>query len=185
VGPFLGLVFIAVMQNYLPIQAARPETNAADRLADTPGLQRFTAQTASRSLAENLLAPADSVAPLYRRYCQRCHGQDGTGSRARDNLPDIPDFTHHPWHERHTTWRLEVSIREGKGTDMPAFGDRLSQVQTAGLASLVRAFDTMRTKPPKDPPSDFDKEFRKLEEQWQRLRREFRELAPPSGKPQR
>src|SRR5262249_27761186 len=69
-------------------------------------------------------APAASGAPaareLFRQYCVKCHGADGTGNAARDRVPEIPDFTKAPWQGRRTDPQLLATILEGKD-EMPSW----------------------------------------------------------------
>jgi mono/diheme cytochrome c family protein len=139
---------------------------------------------ASTQAADGDRAVADAVA-LYRRYCLRCHERDGRGSRTRERLKRIPDFTSVAWQEKHTEAELAVYILEGRGTQMPAFSDRLSQTEARDLAAYVRALDPPadkagsaprpRVSQPKD--DDFDKRFRELQKELKELRRQFREAA--------
>jgi mono/diheme cytochrome c family protein len=123
---------------------------------------------------------------LYQRYCQRCHGADGKGVRRRG--PDgLPDFTRGDWQKQRSDAQLTVSIRDGKGTDMPAYSDRLSAKQVAEQVARVRAFvpsDVRVTSAREGQLRDaeaassvFETEFRKLKDEYEELRREFRELS--------
>jgi mono/diheme cytochrome c family protein len=77
---------------------------------------------------------------LFKQYCAKCHGTDGTGSRMRDLQPAIPDFTAAAFQSGHSDVQLLVSIRDRKGTDMPAFGGRFDSVAEHGLVKHVRSF---------------------------------------------
>src|SRR5271157_2916756 len=53
------------------------------------------------------LAPGTpAFGELFRKRCVKCHGADGTGNKARDRLPEIPDFTNVSWQARRTDARL-------------------------------------------------------------------------------
>jgi mono/diheme cytochrome c family protein len=79
-------------------------------------------------------APATpDVSELFRQICTKCHGADGTGSAARSCLPEIPDFTSAPWQARRADARLMASILDGKGSDMPPQGGKISEEQARGL----------------------------------------------------
>jgi cytochrome c553 len=80
------------------------------------------------------------IGHLYRHFCVKCHGADGTGNAVRDQFPKIPDFTKARWQMARSNPQLLVSIREGKGIMMPPFGDRLSGQQTSDLVAFIRAF---------------------------------------------
>jgi mono/diheme cytochrome c family protein len=84
---------------------------------------------------------------LYVKNCARCHGKDGKGKEARGDSANIPDFTSHKWHEQRSNAQLVVSIMDGKGKDMPAFGDKISQDQAQELVKYIRQFDPEKAKP--------------------------------------
>jgi mono/diheme cytochrome c family protein/uncharacterized membrane protein len=100
-----------------------------------PGGGQLSAQTTRPASAG---APA--VAELFRQHCIKCHGADGTGSPARDRLPEIPDFTDAAWQSGHGDGQILASILDGVGTGMPPFRDKVSEDQTRGLAAHVRWF---------------------------------------------
>src|SRR5271157_6241306 len=50
------------------------------------------------------------VGELFRQRCEKCHGADGTGNRARGLLSEIPDFTNASWQARRTDAQLMSSI---------------------------------------------------------------------------
>jgi mono/diheme cytochrome c family protein len=122
---------------------------------------------------------------LFHRNCQSCHGQDGSGARARKSMPEIPDFTNPDWHVTKSEFALVASIREGKGTFMPAFADRLTDPEIRQLVAYVRALDPPAdaTKPAPSPSAaktsanDFDRRFRELREEMKTLRAQFKELS--------
>ncbi len=80
------------------------------------------------------------VSGLFRQFCMKCHGADGTGSGTRSLLSEIPDFTSGPWQERRTDARLMASILDGKGSEMPPQRGRISDEQARGLVAHVRGF---------------------------------------------
>src|SRR5207245_10694629 len=60
-----------------------------------------SSESSSKKRANEPTAPkaseTSSIAELFRKQCVKCHSADGTGSQARDRLPDIPDFTDPAW----------------------------------------------------------------------------------------
>src|SRR5216683_2723712 len=40
------------------------------------------------------------LSSLYRKHCQKCHSQDGTGGDGRKLFPEIPDFTIEKWQKK-------------------------------------------------------------------------------------
>jgi mono/diheme cytochrome c family protein len=120
--------------------------------------------------------PARSAAELYRSYCQRCHGEDGRGAARRRGRNGPPDLTNRDWHSRRSDARLTVSILDGRGTDMPPFRGRLSDVEAKDLVARVRAFAPPDLANPGGPPPEFEAEYRRLKDEFNELRRQFREL---------
>ena len=100
---------------------------------------RFPQRPAPRQSAP--LAPGTpALGELFRKRCVKCHGADGAGNKARDRLPEIPDFTNVSWQARRTDARLLESILDGKGEDMPPVRGKISEQQARGLVAFVRAF---------------------------------------------
>jgi mono/diheme cytochrome c family protein len=84
-------------------------------------------------------AGSPAARELFRRRCDKCHGADGTGSRGRDRLPEIPDFTDASWQARRSDEQLLESILDGKD-EMPAWRGKISAEQARSLVACVRAF---------------------------------------------
>jgi mono/diheme cytochrome c family protein/uncharacterized membrane protein len=99
-----------------------------------------SAESAPRPDAAGRSDPAPADRELFRRHCVRCHGEDGSGSRARARRPDIPDFTNPSWQAGRSDAQLQASILDGKGTEMPSFRDRIGQEEARRLAAHVRTF---------------------------------------------
>jgi hypothetical protein len=101
----------------------------------------------------------------------------------------IPDFRSPGWQDQRTSARLVGSILEGKGSRMPAFGDRLSPAEANDLAHYVRAFAPSRTSNQAVSSEvtgavggSFAKRFRELRAEWEDLNRQFRESLSPVPK---
>jgi mono/diheme cytochrome c family protein/uncharacterized membrane protein len=132
---------------------------------------------------------ASEGSALFRRSCSRCHGTDGKGQEARDELPSIPDFTSHQWQKQRSDAQLLTSIVDGKGKQMPPFGEKLSRDQARDLIAHIRAFSPTkqgpdgRRGPEGDPLAQFDREFGRLQQQMDELKKQSRELskAPPGS----
>ena len=148
-------------------------------------------------LLHGLIAPASEAAgaadhrpmasraakQLFQKRCLRCHDADGSGREGRDTMPSIPDFTSHRWQKGRTNAQLVVSILDGKGTQMPGFAGKISREQAHDLAVLIRAFAPPRGKAADKSKKaaghskdDFEDSFRQLEEEYDRLHKELREL---------
>ena len=126
-------------------------------------------------------AKAKAAVRLFRQHCVKCHGEDGTGRMARDELPNIPNFTNASWQARRTDAKLTVSILEGKGTAMPAAGSKISKEQARSLVAHVRSFAPTKGKSEKEKqhkpaPTNFDERYRRLQEEFEELRKRLREL---------
>jgi mono/diheme cytochrome c family protein len=153
---------------------------------------------ASASMVVTLLEPAckdentplagDSSTPsklLFTQYCSSCHGNDGTGARAHRELGGTPDFTKATWQSKRTDKALRMSISEGKGTRMPAFGELLSEKEVDSLIVMIRGFapttkreQSKREKLGAARPDGFADRFQDLENQLEELRRQFWALSP-------
>jgi mono/diheme cytochrome c family protein len=114
---------------------------------------------------------------LFQQLCATCHGSDGHGrkSLARAN---IPDFTSATWQAGRTNAQLTASILTGRGERMPSFGDRVRAGQARDLVAFIRTFGPVSVKPVAAPAEDFDTRFRQLQQEYESLQRQLRELHP-------
>jgi mono/diheme cytochrome c family protein len=112
---------------------------------------------------------------LFRQYCVRCHGDDGSGEPARERMSEISNFTSDTWQDRRSNSQLQVSILDGRGAKMPAFGDKLKQHEARELVDHIRTM--RRTKSAALPADDFEERYRKLELEMKELMRQYRELS--------
>jgi mono/diheme cytochrome c family protein len=72
----------------------------------------------------------------YRMLCQACHGPEGKAPLKDMSLADGE------WKHGSSPAAITKTINEGvKGTQMLPFKDRLTKVEIAELARLVRSFD--------------------------------------------
>jgi ubiquinol-cytochrome c reductase cytochrome b subunit len=124
-----------------------------------------------------------SATGLYRQYCLTCHGADGRGQEIRTSMPTIPDFSSRSWQENISNTQIPVSILNGKGTLMPAFRGPLSNSDAQDLTAYIRAFGPARATPSQPASGDFEKRFRQLQEEWDELQRQLRDLQRPPRKP--
>jgi mono/diheme cytochrome c family protein len=101
-------------------------------------------KSSSRSTTSTPVTPAAADAltqdDLYRRYCAKCHGKDGTGSRVRQRQPEIPDFTDPQWQARHGDAQLLKSILDGKGKKMPDWRGKITRKEARILVEHIRTF---------------------------------------------
>jgi hypothetical protein len=106
-------------------------------------------------------------------------------------VAEIPDFNSRRWQQRRSDAQLVASILEGKGTRMPAFGGKVSKGQARKLVAYIRSLAPARAKATRTVPTraqagagledDFEKRFRQLQEEYDQLDKQIRELSrqPP------
>ncbi len=114
---------------------------------------------------------------LYQARCARCHDADGRGENLHETNPQAPDFTNPRWHQSRSTGTLVVSILDGKGTQMPAFGGRLTDAQVRDIVAYLRSFARISPTTAEVSPDDFEARFTELEQEFERLRQQIEELS--------
>jgi mono/diheme cytochrome c family protein len=127
-----------------------------------------------------------TVEGLYRRQCLTCHGADGSARGVRGGTPAIPDFTRAAWQASRTDAHLLAGILNGRGDEMPAFDDVLDPEQARAMVAYVRAFGPATATPAAltpAPAANFTTDFRKLQEEWDELEKQYQQLARPRRKP--
>jgi mono/diheme cytochrome c family protein len=155
-----------------PEGAAQPEKPAARATTSPP-----VARGAEAALA-NRPGPAQrTMDKNFQRFCVMCHAAAGDGSRAKDTMPAIPDFTNIAWQGKRTDPQLAVSILDGKGTEMPPFRGKLSRDQVRDLVAFIRGFSRAPKKPAQISAGDFEARFRALEKELDDLRQRSRALS--------
>jgi DNA uptake protein ComE-like DNA-binding protein len=90
---------------------------------------------------------AADTAGLYKSRCALCHGADGAGKSAFKNSDLRPAEV-----QKQTDAQLQQAVAGGKGK-MPAFKDKLTSEQIAGLVTFIRSFAgpaKTESKPPAD-----------------------------------
>jgi quinol-cytochrome oxidoreductase complex cytochrome b subunit/cytochrome c len=134
------------------------------------------------TLSPEMAARLRVAAGTYRQLCLVCHGVDGKGTDMKASIPKLADadFSSRAWQESRTNAEIAIGIQRGKGTLMPAFGDRINEKQAQDLVAYIRAFGPAPAMPP--PDSDFEKRFRELQEQWREFRRQLNETPPTPKK---
>jgi len=98
-------------------------------------------------------------------------------------MPAIPDFTNRDWQRNHNDAQLAASVQNGKEGLMPAFGDRLTLNQVRDLVTFVRAFGPSVPRPTRVEANHLERQFHELQEQWNQLERQIKELPPEQDKP--
>jgi mono/diheme cytochrome c family protein len=126
-------------------------------------------------------APRLRTIVTYQKSCLVCHGPDGKGTPAAAGLHGLPDFRNKAWHAQRTPTQLAVSILEGKGKRMPAFRGKLTEPDARELALYVRTLGGASTASPnRTDPGEFEKQLDTLLREFDRLRRESRQLSQDS-----
>jgi mono/diheme cytochrome c family protein len=120
-------------------------------------------------------APASVGPRLFRQFCVRCHGEDGSGLPARRTMPEISNFTSEAWQDRRSNAQLQVSILDGRGAGMPAFEGKIKPKEARAIVAHIRTLGG--NKPPAAPENDFEERFRQLDVQMNELMRQFHELS--------
>lgn len=168
----------------VPLQAPKAPGPPAPVVVTAPTSILASPGAAPTLAAEPLVAPSGDLAArirvganIFQQYCIVCHGPDGTGSVMRDRMPPIPDFTSPGFQDSHSDARIQISILDGKGTLMPANRGRVSDDAAADLKDFIRAFGPNKpvASSARSSDSQFDKEFRRLEDQWNALERQLQQ----------
>jgi mono/diheme cytochrome c family protein len=143
-----------------------------------PELQRVDGGSSSDEVGRRVRAGA----VIFRQWCIACHGPEGTGGPGRAaQLTRIPDFTSRAWQSDRSDPELLVSILDGKGTQMPANRERVTEGQARNLVAYVRAFG-----PPMEgrlEASEWKKRFDALQWEWEAVEKQRWRSPPPVGKP--
>ena len=71
---------------------------------------------------------------LFKEYCAKCHGEDGTGNTPKGKQLKARDFSDSEWQSAKSDEDLIKTVTRG-GEDMPAFGKKLTKEQ---IESLVK-----------------------------------------------
>jgi mono/diheme cytochrome c family protein len=120
-------------------------------------------------------------ASIFRQFCYVCHGTDGKGELTfKRNLPlniQLPDFTSELFQKNHTDAQIRVSILDGKGPLMPANRGRVTEEQARDLVPFIRSFAPKSFIPPRPgPDAEFEREYRKLEQQLEELHKQMKNI---------
>jgi len=166
----------------------KPDGEPQVDFQDKHGKVRAGLPRVSTSSSEHPVRPAASVTSepdeafrkaegLYQNLCLTCHGKDGRGTRARGSLASLPDFTNAKWQASRTDAQFVASILDGRGEEMLAFNNKVTPSQARDLVRYIRAFNPDKTRPVEAPVSDFESRYRQLQQQWEELEKQMRELS--------
>lgn len=121
---------------------------------------------------------SEAIPGLFQRLCSSCHEADGHGNAMRAEIPWFPDFTSANWHQPRSDAQLTASILEGKGTVMPAFSGKIGEPQVRELVAYLRSFAPAGARSiPTKPPSDFRRRYQELQDEMNKLKRQYRALS--------
>jgi mono/diheme cytochrome c family protein len=136
-----------------------------------------TGATDTRALAGEPRRATSEGLRLYRKFCVRCHGGNGSGEGARDEMPEIPNFMDQAWHDKRSKSQLTIHILDGRGKNMPAFGGKVTPEDARALAEHVRTLSRPTADTTRETQDEFELRFRKLQADLDELMRQFRELG--------
>lgn len=87
-----------------------------------------------------LFATEDHPSALFKEYCAKCHGEDGTANTPKGRQLMAQDFTDPEWQADKTDAKLIKQVSDG-GEEMPPFGKKLTKEQIESLVKNdVRGF---------------------------------------------
>lgn len=76
----------------------------------------------------------------YKKYCAKCHGEDGKAQTQRGKSLDAQDLTDAEFQSSESDAALIEAVTDGKD-DMPPFGKKLTKEQIESLVKFdVRGF---------------------------------------------
>jgi mono/diheme cytochrome c family protein len=166
-------VLVKLPEPPVPPSSTRPKVVRAPETPDR--------KPPSTAESEDRRARGRAATAIYRQYCFLCHGVDGRGTEMRSAMPKIPDFTSRSWQEDKSNPQLAVSILDGKEL-MPSFRGRVDDDVAQDLVAHIRAFGPARATAKEVPPDDFEKRYRKLEQEWDELQKQLDEVSPKRRK---
>jgi mono/diheme cytochrome c family protein len=124
--------------------------------------------------------PLRASSKLFAQHCASCHDQDGSGKIARSQLPRLPDFRVGAWQSARSDARLQASIVNGRGSDMPPFRRELTDVQVRELLRVVRGFGPKANPVSQASDGDFASQFQALEREFEELEQQIQSLRRSS-----
>jgi mono/diheme cytochrome c family protein len=130
-------------------------------------------RTVSAPTGGSTVPRADQGRALFQRVCVACHGRAGRGDAMGAGPARPPDFAAPDWHPTRSDVQLMISIKEGKGSAMPAFGAKLGDAQVRDLVAYVRSFSPIKGAPIPKRSSDFRRRIEELRRQMRELEREY------------
>ena len=96
-------------------------------------------RSAGAAIENNSAQGAREAAALFKSKCATCHGKDGRAKTFKAKFNSARNLTDASWQERVTDERIFNSIANGRGSKMPAYGEKLSDAQIESLVAHVRS----------------------------------------------
>lgn len=93
---------------------------------------------ATALLGSQATLAVDAGRELYDQHCAKCHASDGRGNTWRGWLFRAENLSAPAWQDKRSDAEILEAIDAGPGA-MPAYRERLSEVQRAALVQAVRA----------------------------------------------
>ena len=91
-----------------------------------------------------LYATEDHPSALFKEYCAKCHGEDGTANTPKGRQLMARDMTDAEFQASKSDAALIKQVTDG-GEDMPPFGKKLTKEQIESLVKNdVRGFATKK-----------------------------------------
>ncbi|HLN79637.1 MAG TPA: cytochrome c [Thermoanaerobaculia bacterium] len=91
-----------------------------------------------------LYATEDHPSALFKEYCAKCHGEDGTANTPKGRQLMARDMTDAEFQAAKSDAALIKQVTDG-GEDMPPFGKKLTKEQIESLVKNdVRGFATKK-----------------------------------------
>lgn len=127
--------------------ACSPQQSLPEKLTPIPTL--IPATMVSKELKRGEIVPsviesfpagvpaAEVGRSLYGEYCAECHGTDGNGL-----VPNARNFVDQDYMHGETPASFYQVISEGRGADMPSFGEQLNSDERWDLTYFVWRFST-------------------------------------------
>ncbi|HJQ71080.1 MAG TPA: cytochrome c [Blastocatellia bacterium] len=116
-----------------PVQPSNSNTSST---AATPTGDQANANATSKPINKaDPVAGVDAVGLFEKHKCALCHGVDGKGK-----AKGAPDFTNAEWQAKESNDELIKQIKEGDPPKMPAYKDKLSDIELKALVGHIRSF---------------------------------------------
>jgi mono/diheme cytochrome c family protein len=164
-----------------PAEAAESLKSAErKRTASRLTARNFDSPRAPEATTARVNAVAEAGRGLFQRFCIACHEIDGRGSRMREQVPSIPDFTSPVWQARRSNAQIITTILEGKGTNMPSLRGKLDERQVRNILAHLRTFAPMPPAATAEPLTDFKQRFEELKRELDDLKQQYRGISTES-----